>query len=191
MKTNIFCNKKCWLPVLSALLLIGGLVDLHAFKPDNENFGHTYITRAVTNEGGYPAYANKSEIRGFIYKYADGAESGFSSEAQEHLIKGVQSNDWFGPRLVEGILFESYIKDANAHCDDDRLVGCAAKIKGWKSDSLDQLKIALAESKQPDPDTESQNKAQIRARVLLGNNYRVKLQGHEITGSGLPFPKIM
>lgn len=169
MKINRLGSKKFWVSTFAALFLTSGFIGLHAFKPENESFGHTYITRAVTNEGGYPAYAGKSEIKGFVYKYADGAEGGFSSEAQEHLIKGVQSNDWFGPRLVEGILFESYIKDANAHCDDDSLAGCASKIRDWKAQSLGELRIALAESKQTDPDSELQNKAQIKARVLLGN----------------------
>ena len=69
-------------------------VALHSasFKPDKDNFGHTYITRVATKPDSALTYKFTLNI--------DGAEQAFTDEAVDHLVDGVQAPDRNGGNVA-------------------------------------------------------------------------------------------
>ena len=121
-----------------------------AFDPDNENYGHSFITRKVAEDG---ATILGMEVKGFTAKVKSG-EIAFSEDAVEHLVLGARSidflalgaggedagnsgfylNEEFGPG---GLFLYGLPFDPVAHCDDDQIVLCSTQVADWTIGSAD------------------------------------------------------
>jgi hypothetical protein len=153
-----------------------------AFKPAFEDYGHTSITRKIVSEGGYSgANLGWPEIKQFNATLSTQGTMTFAAEAIEHLVQGVQSNDWVEgsvpgepnengetgpPRSIDGVAFRSVFKDPNAHCDDDLINGCRQFIVARRFNALAALEAAYAAEIASDLATARTK--QIEARLYVG-----------------------
>jgi hypothetical protein len=174
-------------------------IALHSasFKPDKDNYGHTYITRVATKPDSAQAYKFTLTI--------DGAEQAFTDEAVGHLVDGVQAPDRTGIDAAYYASFFSFLDQTSpeylinvpsentspsAHCDDQLIAECADRISGFIRDRnavedekgavqlLQEGAQLLLSASPSDYDRVRANSKAIRARIKI-RDYSVT------TGSGL------
>lgn len=127
---------RAWLALLAAGLL-ATLVGQRstAFKPEEETFGHTMITRSVLTDGFSTWTPGTALIEEAL---SDGRVLGFAPEAVEQLLMGVQGPDFLLPKDV----FSQDASDAGvhispefylpiAHCDNEFIAECADRIQSF------------------------------------------------------------
>ncbi len=87
---------------------------------------------------------DSSAVEKFEATLSDGTVLQFTPEAQDHVIKGVQSNDWdpLG-NSVDGVRVSGHILDGAYHCDNDGIQDCKIRIDLLRVDVLDNIKSAL------------------------------------------------
>ncbi len=147
---------------LSAVVLLGlGAIAIgvktYAFKPANESFGHTCITRSAIAKdprdcGGVSADPSKSfKVR--LSAGAGGREIYFSPSAQKDVVLGTQSNDWttddiqvnFEYPVTPDVAENPYrgdIYSIAAHCDDEAIPECRQNILNRRELAMKELTAA-------------------------------------------------
>ena len=115
-----------------------------AFKPTNETYGHTMITRHVLSAGGY-SFGSGYTVPQFLVN-----NKSFSEDAIESIVLGVQSRDWIGLDGVHcsgieipqahvacqfyfganlgGLVITGDLNDEDGHFDNDNFVGSTRAI---------------------------------------------------------------
>lgn len=161
-------SQKALVSAMTAILLGSSSVAM-AFKPAENDHGHSFITSSIlgwpTNGSAFAGYVyhghpSNAGIRAFTTAFSDGTEGRFSQWASSVITIGNQSTDYITDADIykNGLLGVNHWKlsdgrtislngedgrgeswNAVAHCDDDLIVKCSERIKGFRINALNAL----------------------------------------------------
>jgi hypothetical protein len=102
-----------------------------AFKPNESNFGHKFITRSIA-ENGYKGWG--AEVPNFFATLSDNSTLTFTADAVDQLELGVRAPDFTGQGLYltpDGVSLSGEPFVSLAHCDDELITSCSERIKQY------------------------------------------------------------
>lgn len=159
---------KICIGTVMSIIALAILPQASAFKPDQEGYGHTLITRSLLNSG----YSYGGDTApAFSVTLSDSTNASFTAAAANTVVTGNQSTDWiFSHDITEGGVtvpaFGGYLDSPEAHCDNDLVGACSARIERLRSEITNHIGAYMA-SLAANPDSPDKVQA-VTARAKLG-----------------------